>query len=170
MFPDNFVQVREPAKPPPVSEANDVGAAPIRGSSVSMKSLRIREIQQVGGVNLVLLRPTAMSQGKKTRRAKVSFSYAADNIDELSLEPGQIVEVLEEEEEGWWRGRVGGKEGVFPSNFVEIVEEDESVKPAGPPATSQAPPPQQSAPPHRAPSPVESKLLISFTYLCRDGC
>ena len=167
MFPDNFVQVREPAKPPPVSEVNDLGAAPIRGSSLCIS---IGGIQQGGVVNLVLLHPSGMSQGKKTRRAKVTFSYAADNIDELSLEPGQIVEVLEEEEEGWWRGKVGGKEGVFPSNFVEIVEEDESVKPAGPAVTSQAPPPQQSAPPHRPPSPVESKLLVSFIYLCSDGC
>ena len=100
----------------------------------------------------------AMSQSAKVRRAKVSFSYAADNIDELSLEPGQIVEVLAEEEEGWWRGKLGGKEGVFPSNFVEIIEESaESVKPPAPAVTNQAPPPQQSAPPLRPPSPVESE-------------
>ena len=74
-----------------------------------------------------------MSQTQKIRRAKVTFSYAADNIDELSLEPGQVVEVLAEEEEGWWRGKLGGKEGVFPSNFVEILEEpNEQVKSAVP--------------------------------------
>ena len=101
-----------------------------------------------------------MSQSKKTRRAKVSFSYAADNIDELSLEPGQIVEVLAEEEEGWWRGKMGGKEGVFPSNFVEIIEEGvEPSQPAAPAVTSQPPPPQQSAPPPRPPSPGESELI-----------
>ena len=26
----------------------------------------------------------------KNRRAKVAYSYAADNTDELSLEPGQV--------------------------------------------------------------------------------
>ncbi len=31
----------------------------------------------------------------------------------------QIVEVIAEEEEGWFRGRLNNKEGVFPSNFVE---------------------------------------------------
>ena len=39
----------------------------------------------------------------------------------------QIVEVLEEVEEGWWKGSVGGKTGVFPSNFVEILEEEEET-------------------------------------------
>ena len=104
---------------------------------------------------LFFLLNTAMPQSKKSRRAKVSFSYAADNIDELSLEPGQVVEVIAEEEEGWWRGKLGGKEGVFPSNFVEIIEE--AAEPAKPAVTNQAPPPQQSAPPNRPPSPVESK-------------
>ena len=33
----------------------------------------------------------------------------------------QVVEVLEEEEEGWWRGKLDGKEGLFPSNFVELL-------------------------------------------------
>ena len=109
---------------------------------------------------LYLTSISALPQSSKTRRAKVAFSYAADNIDELSLEPGQIVEVLAEEEEGWWRGKMGGKEGVFPSNFVEIIEEAaEPPKPAAPAASSQPPPPQQSAPPNRPPSPGESELL-----------
>lgn len=37
----------------------------------------------------------------------------------------QIVEVLEEEEEGWWKGKIGSREGVFPSNFVEEITEEE---------------------------------------------
>ena len=27
-------------------------------------------------------------------------------------------------EEGWWRGKVGQKEGVFPINFVEVITEE----------------------------------------------
>ena len=39
----------------------------------------------------------------------------------------QVVEILEEVEEGWWKGSISGKVGVFPSNFVEIVEEEEET-------------------------------------------
>ena len=31
MFPDNFVKIREPTKPPPVIESNGVALAQIRG-------------------------------------------------------------------------------------------------------------------------------------------
>lgn len=28
-------------------------------------------------------------------------------------------------EEGWWEGSINGKSGVFPSNFVEMLEDIE---------------------------------------------
>lgn len=68
--------------------------------------------------------------GGRTRRAKVTFSYTAENEDELSLELSATIDILGEEEEGWWRGRCNGKEGVFPSNFVEPIEEQPEDPPA----------------------------------------
>lgn len=32
---------------------------------------------------------------------------------------GDVIEFLGEVEEGWWRGKLSGRIGVFPSNFVE---------------------------------------------------
>lgn len=57
----------------------------------------------------------------------MAFSYAADNDDELSLDTGDIVEVLGEEEDGWWSGTLKGKTGVFPNNFVEEISEEEGL-------------------------------------------
>ena len=32
-------------------------------------------------------------------------------------------------EPGWWRGEIGGKEGVFPDNFVAVMsDEDKEVR------------------------------------------
>ena len=58
-----------------------------------------------------------------------------------SFTPSQVVEVVEEEEEGWWRGRMDGKEGLFPSNFVEMMENGDKNAPSGPPDTT--PPPKE---------------------------
>lgn len=35
---------------------------------------------------------------------------------------GDIIEFLGEVEEGWWRGKLSGRIGVFPSNFVEVYQ------------------------------------------------
>ena len=59
----------------------------------------------------------------------------------LLFTPSQVVEVVEEEEEGWWRGRMDGKEGLFPSNFVEMMENGDKNAPSGPPDIT--PPPKE---------------------------
>lgn len=58
----------------------------------------------------------------KNRRCKAVYSYTQNNNDELSLAVGDIIEFLGEVEEGWWRGQLAGKIGVFPSNFVEVYQ------------------------------------------------
>lgn len=52
------------------------------------------------------------------------FPYEAANEDELTLKEGDVIALLsrEEPDQGWWRGELRGKVGVFPDNFVEIVQ------------------------------------------------
>lgn len=64
------------------------------------------------------------------RRCKVIYSYKQNNNDELNLGVGDVIEVLEEVEEGWWRGRLNGDTGVFPSNFVVLLESSVSPQSA----------------------------------------
>ena len=63
----------------------------------------------------------------KHRRAKVVYSYAPQNEDELKLEVDEVIEVLDEVEEGWWKGALNGHIGVFPSNFVVQITNNEVI-------------------------------------------
>ncbi|XP_056150281.1 CD2-associated protein isoform X2 [Lampris incognitus] len=65
--------------------------------------------------------PTPRKKPKK-RQCKVLFEYAPQNEDELELKIGDIVDINEEVEEGWWSGTMNGKSGLFPSNFVKEVD------------------------------------------------
>ena len=58
-----------------------------------------------------------------TLRAKVLFDYDAEQEDELTLAVGDIVTNIEKQDEGWWEGEVHGKRGLFPENFVEVIDE-----------------------------------------------
>ncbi|XP_029167448.1 unconventional myosin-Ie-like isoform X2 [Nylanderia fulva] len=51
-------------------------------------------------------------------RVKVLYNYEPQDLDELGLQEGDEVEVLKEHEGGWWQGRLKGKTGLFPSNYV----------------------------------------------------
>lgn len=53
----------------------------------------------------------------------VVFDYEATAEEELTLRRGDVVEVLSKDahvsgDEGWWTGKINGKVGIFPSNYV----------------------------------------------------
>ncbi|KAL4233124.1 SH3-domain kinase binding protein 1 [Mactra antiquata] len=124
MFPDNFVKVipkKEEGK------KKDVQAS----KRQSVKDLANKLKGQVHEGPPVIRKKES---GFKKKKAKVVFSYDPENDDELKLEVGEMLDVLKQEEEGWWEGINNGKQGMFPSNFVEIVEES-SETPAEAPDT-----------------------------------
>ena len=55
------------------------------------------------------------------KQCRVLFSYQPNHEDELELKLDDVVEFMGEVEDGWWRGKLKGKMGVFPSNFVEMI-------------------------------------------------
>ncbi|MGH0153255.1 UNVERIFIED_CONTAM: hypothetical protein FKN15_042308 [Acipenser sinensis] len=63
-----------------------------------------------------------MDGGSKKRQCRVVFEYLPQNEDELELKVGDVVDINEEVEEGWWSGTMNGKSGLFPSNFVKEIE------------------------------------------------
>eukprot|EP00079_Xenopus_tropicalis_P014715 XP_004911622.1 PREDICTED: SH3 domain-containing protein 21 isoform X1 [Xenopus tropicalis] len=65
---------------------------------------------------------------KKKRWCRVEYAYKASSADELELSVGEVFQVLEEIEDGWWLGKKGEAVGAFPSNFVKEVPEPPSEK------------------------------------------
>ncbi|XP_017000553.2 platelet binding protein GspB isoform X1 [Drosophila takahashii] len=100
MFPDNFVRVLESG-----ISSNGNGTT---GSG-----------DHIDEATAVQLRDKSATSN---RRCKVIYSYTQVNDDELTLAVGDVIEFLGEVEEGWWRGRLRSKVGVFPSNFVQHIE------------------------------------------------
>lgn len=68
--------------------------------------------------------PMPSAQQPIREQARVVYAYQPLNEDELAMEVGDIINVLDKkiEDVGWWRGELKGKIGVFPDNFVELIE------------------------------------------------
>lgn len=59
-------------------------------------------------------------------KAVVLYDYEPHEDGEISLMCGEIVEVLEMEEDGWWYGRAAnGDVGVFPGVYVKSLYDDD---------------------------------------------
>ncbi|KAM4606634.1 SH3 domain-containing kinase-binding protein 1 [Polymixia lowei] len=79
------------------------------------------------------------SKVKGRELCKVIFPYDAQNEDELSIKEGEIVNIISKDcaDAGWWMGEIGGRQGVFPDNFVKLlVPEVEKERPKKPPPPS----------------------------------
>jgi hypothetical protein len=96
---------------------------------------------------------------EKSDRAIVLYAYSATQPDELDLFENTTVIVLDKHcaDEGWYLGEYQGKRGVFPSNFVQLIEKPASS--AAPPT----PPPVKPPKPHMSSNKELSKPLISST-------
>ncbi|KAH0616032.1 hypothetical protein JD844_026809 [Phrynosoma platyrhinos] len=58
---------------------------------------------------------------EKKEKAKALYDFHAENIDELSFKVGDIITELESIDEEWLSGKLHGKSGIFPKNFVQII-------------------------------------------------
>jgi hypothetical protein len=95
----------------------------------------------------------ATSGGK---RALVQYDYEKAEDNEIDLVEGEYVTDIVEEAEDWWSGKNSkGEIGLFPANYVEVVEDEEESAPPQParhtaasvaPAAAPAPSNTHSAP------------------------
>lgn len=55
------------------------------------------------------------------------YTYESSEQGDLSFQQGDIV-VVTRKEGDWWTGMVGGKTGVFPSNYVKPRDSSSDVR------------------------------------------
>ncbi|XP_063296364.1 unconventional myosin-Ie-like [Pelobates fuscus] len=54
-------------------------------------------------------------------RCRALYAYDAQDTDELSFNANDELEIVREDPSGWWQGRIRGKQGLFPGNYVEKI-------------------------------------------------
>lgn len=65
-------------------------------------------------------KPSASSRGPK---AIALFSFEGEQSGDLPFRKGDVVTIVKksDSQDDWWTGRVNGKEGIFPANYVELA-------------------------------------------------
>ncbi|XP_053884256.1 hematopoietic lineage cell-specific protein [Malaclemys terrapin pileata] len=50
------------------------------------------------------------------------YDYQGEGDDEISFDPNDTITHIEIVDEGWWRGHCHGKVGLFPANYVKLLQ------------------------------------------------
>jgi len=53
------------------------------------------------------------------------YPFHSDDNTSLSFEKDELIQVLTQLESGWWYGYCRGERGWFPSNYVELLSQEE---------------------------------------------
>ncbi|KAF2278219.1 uncharacterized protein EI97DRAFT_414550 [Westerdykella ornata] len=94
------------------------------------------------------------------KRALIQYDYEKAEDNEIELREGEYVTNIEMVDEDWWMGQNSqGETGLFPSNYVELVEDDEGGAEAdsgaaAPPPLPTHPSAAEEAPPAAPPQPA----------------
>ncbi|KAK5652609.1 hypothetical protein OQA88_10370 [Cercophora sp. LCS_1] len=107
------------------------------------------------------------SAGASGKRALVQYDYDKAEDNEIELREGEYVTNIEMVDDDWWMGtNAQGESGLFPSNYVELVDDDQDVVTATQESIRQPPPAPvaaQQAPVASAPAPTVT-ATAQFDY------
>ena len=128
----------QPEEPEPAVEEED----PARGAGQAAAAASFGEAQD----------PHTGATGSGGHEAVAQYDYEKAEDNELELREGERVFNIDMVDEDWWMGENSrGEKGLFPSNYVELVEGGGAggaapPPPAPEPAAAAAPPPAPAQP------------------------
>ncbi|KAJ3600036.1 hypothetical protein NHX12_033988 [Muraenolepis orangiensis] len=54
-------------------------------------------------------------------RCRALYQYVGQDADEISFDVSDVFQLVKEDPSGWWTGKIQGREGLFPGNYVEKI-------------------------------------------------
>ncbi|XP_060036546.1 SH3 and cysteine-rich domain-containing protein isoform X3 [Erinaceus europaeus] len=55
------------------------------------------------------------------------YKFVPQENEDLEMRPGDMITLLEDSNEDWWKGKIQDRIGFFPANFVQRVQENEKI-------------------------------------------
>lgn len=52
------------------------------------------------------------------------YDFEATDDDQLEIKEGDVINVIEKGDDGWWRGEKDGRQGIFPASYVKQEDDD----------------------------------------------
>eukprot|EP00105_Crassostrea_gigas_P039469 XP_019923617.1 PREDICTED: intersectin-1 isoform X3 [Crassostrea gigas] len=172
IFPANYVKAAEQQATPSPTPATQIAAPqpqpvvaphpqPVAAPQPQPAASQPALTQQKAGTSSTL---------KKPEIASVIAAYTATGAEQLSLNPGQLIQVRKKSPSGWWEGELQArgqkkKIGWFPANYVKILGGGSSAR-STPDSSSQNNSPastlhRTATPTIPAPQPQKSAIVES---------
>ena len=54
-------------------------------------------------------------------QCRALYDFTANMYDELTIRQGDVINIHDKQEDGWWLGELKGQVGIFPATYVEDI-------------------------------------------------
>uniref|UniRef100_A0A8C8VII6 Myosin IE n=1 Tax=Pelusios castaneus TaxID=367368 RepID=A0A8C8VII6_9SAUR len=114
---------------PPLPQQLSVGSDKISHQPQSLDFLKVPDQGAAGVRRQTTNRPPPAGGRPKPQpkpkpqvpQGRALYAYDAQDTDELSFNANDVIEIIKEDPSGWWTGRLRGKQGLFPNNYVTKI-------------------------------------------------
>ncbi|XP_067412057.1 unconventional myosin-Ie isoform X2 [Emydura macquarii macquarii] len=114
---------------PPLPQQLSVGTDTISHQTESLDFLKVPDQGAAGVRRQTTNRPPPAGGRPKPQpkpkpqvpQCRALYAYDAQDTDELSFNANDIIDIIKEDPSGWWTGRLRGKQGLFPNNYVTKI-------------------------------------------------
>ncbi|KAM7152577.1 unconventional myosin-Ie isoform 2-T3 [Macrochelys suwanniensis] len=114
---------------PPLPQQLSVGSDKISHQPESLDFLKVPDQGAAGVRRQTTNRPPPAGGRPKPQpkpkpqvpQCRALYAYDAQDTDELSFNANDIIDIIKEDPSGWWTGRLRGKQGLFPNNYVTKI-------------------------------------------------
>lgn len=90
----------------------------IEPTETNIESAEVTDQNQAEEVPYVYFDPN--NEGMK---ARALYDYQAADDTEITFDPGDVITHIDTIDEGWWQGLgPDGTYGLFPANYVEVID------------------------------------------------
>lgn len=138
---DRAAQQARDVSPEPRVEAKD----PARGAGVAVAAATFGAAAAAGAVGAAVASRQDEDSGAG-QRGLIQYDYEKAEDNEVELREGEYVDDIDMVDEDWWMGTNSqGERGLFPANYVELVEGGSGATPPLP-SHPAAPEPEPAAP------------------------
>ncbi|KAL4836971.1 hypothetical protein H8958_010773 [Nasalis larvatus] len=114
---------------PPLPQQQSTGSDRVSQTPESLDFLKVPDQGAAGVRRQTTSRPPPAGGRPKPQpkpkpqvpQCKALYAYDAQDTDELSFNANDIIDIIKEDPSGWWTGRLRGKQGLFPNNYVTKI-------------------------------------------------
>ncbi|XP_058859211.1 SH3 and cysteine-rich domain-containing protein 2-like isoform X1 [Acipenser ruthenus] len=105
-------------------EGGEDGEESLRSGEEEMGS---QESEKAVSEDRVSLKTPCRLEGPPKHSYVALYKFLPQEVNDLELQPGDRVQVTDDSNEDWWKGKSADKVGFFPANFVQRVRPGERV-------------------------------------------